>query len=219
MSGKTKYAVVCAAEDDDDGHSPRNHGLTARKRKLTLLLGFAVAITVFTANLVLLIWTVKQDQPSEDGITTVYTGSCSFERDVSTWSHLAINVLSSLLLAASNSCMQGLAAPTRAEIDRAHAKHQWLDVGVNSARNFGSIDAASALALGALGLQLSSNPSAVRPSSMFSCILLTVAGTTRSCSTRRAKITTPWLQQAQSSLKAAFGTHHTTIPSATRLIR
>ena len=32
--------------------------------------------------------------------------------------------------------MQLLAAPTRSEIDKAHAKRLWLDIGVTSLRNF-----------------------------------------------------------------------------------
>jgi hypothetical protein len=46
-----------------------------------------------------------------------------------------INGLGTLLLAASNACMQCLSAPTRQDIDGAHAKHDWLDVGVISPRN------------------------------------------------------------------------------------
>jgi hypothetical protein len=55
------------------------------------------------------------------------------------WLHLLINLLSTGLLMASNYCMQLQAAPTRADIDRAHARGQWLDIGVPSLRNFGKI--------------------------------------------------------------------------------
>ncbi|KAK6223615.1 hypothetical protein QIS74_03559 [Colletotrichum tabaci] len=53
--------------------------------------------------------------------------------------HVVINNLSTVLLAGSNYCMQCAIAPTRSEIDRAHARRKWLDIGVPSIRNFGKI--------------------------------------------------------------------------------
>lgn len=47
----------------------------------------------------------------------------------------AINILSTLLLAASNNCAQLLISPTRTEIDKAHEQGVWLHVGIASARN------------------------------------------------------------------------------------
>lgn len=55
------------------------------------------------------------------------------------WPDLAINILSSLLLGASNNCAQLLSSPTRHDIDKAHAKGKWLDIGVPSVRNLGHI--------------------------------------------------------------------------------
>ena len=49
--------------------------------------------------------------------------------------HLGINIVSTLLLGASNYCAQLLVAPTRSEVDRAHEKKDWLDIGVPSFRN------------------------------------------------------------------------------------
>lgn len=49
--------------------------------------------------------------------------------------HLVINILSTLLLGACNYSMQCLSSPTRAEIDKAHNKGVWLDIGVPSVRN------------------------------------------------------------------------------------
>ena len=49
--------------------------------------------------------------------------------------HLVIDVLSALLLRASNMCMQLLAAPTRPEIHRAHNDFYRLDIRVPSNRN------------------------------------------------------------------------------------
>jgi hypothetical protein len=55
--------------------------------------------------------------------------------------HLAINILSTIILAGSNYTMQCLSAPTRSEIDAAHSpKHAvHLDVGILSIRNLNYI--------------------------------------------------------------------------------
>lgn len=122
--------------------------------KTTLTLGFFTSLFVCLVNLVFLIWTVAhQPDPTSQimnaapeyytkGIRTVYTGSCDTTSSASTWAHLAINVLSSLLLAASNSAMQVLVAPSRQQVDQAHARREWLDIGVQSWRNLSSITAA-----------------------------------------------------------------------------
>ena len=90
--------------------------------------------TVFLLNVVLTIWAV-QTFGVKNGYGTLIAGDCSKTKRVSTWTHLVINVFSTLLLGASNYCMQILTAPTRSEIDRAHAKGWWLDIGVLSIRN------------------------------------------------------------------------------------
>lgn len=72
---------------------------------------------------------------SSDGILSLYSGSCDVVKRTDTIVHIIVNVLSTLLLGASNGCMQLLLAPTRAEIDRAHEKQIWLDIGVPSFRN------------------------------------------------------------------------------------
>ena len=89
---------------------------------------------VFLLNLILTIW-ATQAFGVENGYGTLLSGECSKTKTASTWIHLAINVLSTLLLSASNYCMQILTAPTRSEIDRAHANGKWLDIGAPSVRN------------------------------------------------------------------------------------
>lgn len=88
----------------------------------------------------------------EDNIATAFTGNCKTAANWTTALHLLINLLSSLLLGASNYCMQRLVAPTRKEVDDAHAKNQWLDIGVPSIRNLPRIDKKRALLWLLLGL-------------------------------------------------------------------
>lgn len=104
--------------------------------------GFVVAIAgaifVLLLNITCAIIAAATGNP-QNGIATAYTGDCKVASRWTTGLHLLINVLSSLLLGASSYCMQRLVAPTRREIDKAHAKGKWLDVGVLSLRNLSSI--------------------------------------------------------------------------------
>ena len=53
--------------------------------------------------------------------------------------HLGINVVSSLLLGASNVAMQCLVAPSRNDVDAAHRIGLSLDIGVNGFKNWQSM--------------------------------------------------------------------------------
>ncbi|OAL28642.1 hypothetical protein AYO22_02836 [Fonsecaea multimorphosa] len=72
-------------------------------------------------------------------IYMVYEGSCTKTETRDTWVHLALNIVATVLLASSNYCMQLLSSPTRSEIDKAHAKQKWLDIGIPSMRNLASL--------------------------------------------------------------------------------
>lgn len=65
----------------------------------------------------------------------VYEGSCPMASHWATGLHALINVLGTLLLAASNYVMQCLGAPSRADVDKAHRERMWLDIGTFSVRN------------------------------------------------------------------------------------
>lgn len=99
-----------------------------------VLAGLALVI-----NIILTIW-LSVSFPSANGITTIMRGDCSRVSNGDTWIHLAINVLSILLLSGSSYTMQCLVAPTRQEVDKAHAAGSWLDIGVPSVRNLWLID-------------------------------------------------------------------------------
>ena len=90
--------------------------------------------TVLVINIILTISVIAKH--GVHGIlVTIQAGTCSKTKAVSLWLHLIINILSTLLLGASNYCMQCLSSPTRAEIDSAHNRHIWLDIGVPRVRN------------------------------------------------------------------------------------
>ena len=93
-----------------------------------------VAAVVLIINLILTIWAVSSSGV-QNGLRTLQDGGCKRTATLTFWTHLAINALSTLLLGASNYSMQCLSSPTRGEIDKAHGKGVWLDIGVPSVRN------------------------------------------------------------------------------------
>jgi hypothetical protein len=105
-----------------------------------LLLNLVLAIIAATA------WHRTQ------GIASVFIGDCDTASRFTTAFHLLINLLSSLLLGASNYTMQRLVAPTRSEINKAHAYKKWLDIGLPSVRNLPSISRSRMVLWALLGL-------------------------------------------------------------------
>jgi hypothetical protein len=53
-------------------------------------------------------------------------------RHADSWLHIAINAMGTILLGANNFTMQCLTAPTRSEMDVAHSKGRYLDIGLPS---------------------------------------------------------------------------------------
>jgi hypothetical protein len=70
------------------------------------------------------------------GQSILYKGNCDISSKANLWIHLLINIISTGVLASSNFFMQGLVAPTRAEVNAAHQAGHWLEIGVQSLKNF-----------------------------------------------------------------------------------
>lgn len=98
------------------------------------LIAASVAWTVFVVNISIFIW-MWSSLPIKGGNGVAFRGSCKTSNALDTFIHLLINILSTCLLGASNYCMQCLNAPTRDDIDKAHSKKKWVDIGVPSLRN------------------------------------------------------------------------------------
>ncbi|KAJ5502600.1 hypothetical protein N7463_005474 [Penicillium fimorum] len=83
-----------------------------------------VIATVLTINIVLTIIAVgiaySKNDEKDIPFAALYTGKCSTAKNWTTGLHLIINILSTVLLGASNYCMQCLASPSRAQVDTAH---------------------------------------------------------------------------------------------------
>jgi len=98
---------------------------------------FAVLV-VLILNVSLTAW-VGNSARGQGNIPILLDGDCSKAKSWSTWLHLLINVLSTILLGASNYTIQCLTAPSRAEVARSHAKGDWMDIGTPSFRNLSRI--------------------------------------------------------------------------------
>ena len=97
-------------------------------------LGAIGAAIILLLNIIITI-VASARNPGHGGLLNIHEGSCSRSERINFWLHLLINALSTILLAASNYCMQCLTSPTRKDIDKAHAQHRWLDIDVQSLRN------------------------------------------------------------------------------------
>jgi hypothetical protein len=117
-----------------------------------ILRGAILAFVVFIFNLVLTIAALVKPKSLSNGHRKIFEGDCNKVKQLDIGLHLVINVLSTILLGASNYAMQCLSAPTRREVDKAHEKRVWLDIGVLSFRNLTKIRKKRAFLWAFLGL-------------------------------------------------------------------
>jgi hypothetical protein len=103
--------------------------------RMGVLLGSCASGFVLLCNIALVIFGQKHSGYDRDGVATLLEGD---EATISRWNnviHVAINALSTILLSMSNYTMQVLNSPTRQEVDKAHARGKWLDIGLLSLHN------------------------------------------------------------------------------------
>lgn len=98
------------------------------------VLSCTTACIVLLINVSFLTWAVH-NHVMENAVGALFTGSCAKAKSINTLLGLGINVLCSILLGASNYCMQCLTSPTREEVDKAHARKRLLQIGIPSVRN------------------------------------------------------------------------------------
>ncbi|KAK2757885.1 hypothetical protein FQN54_004291 [Arachnomyces sp. PD_36] len=105
--------------------------------RMTVALCILLTVVMLLVNIGVTIWGSKKRL--QDGYHVLIENDCAKSKSWSRWSHLGINVISTLLLGASNYTMQCLVAPTRAEVDNAHRKEDWVDIGIPSVRNLSRV--------------------------------------------------------------------------------
>ena len=142
--------IGCSEDSDHTPPIPKARRLFSGWR-FGISVGALVATFVFLVNTTVLVWSLISYKP-HDGLITIYEGSCPRIRTSSRWLHLGINLLSTLLLGASNYCMQCLSSPTRKEVDDAHADNRSLEIGLLSLKNLGRISRKRVLLWTLIGL-------------------------------------------------------------------
>ncbi|PWY89613.1 hypothetical protein BO94DRAFT_623599 [Aspergillus sclerotioniger CBS 115572] len=106
----------------------------------TWITGLILAINAILAIVAMVLAYRRKANRGQFQKAELYIGQCTRSSHWATGLHVVINVLSTILLGASSYVMQCLGAPSRTDIDRAHAKSQWLDVGTFSIRNLAVMD-------------------------------------------------------------------------------
>jgi hypothetical protein len=124
-----------------------------------VLTGSAISGLVLVMNCTFVLVGALTGQGYNAGIATIFAGGADEVSRMSTLLHVVINVLSTLLLSASNYAMQVLTAPTRDQCVKAHRQGKFLDIGILSMRNIRSISLRSkvlyfALCLSSIPLHL-----------------------------------------------------------------
>ena len=110
----------------------------ARKRLSGWEMGMILAVSADVAVLVLVLALTVSTAlrfPRNGFQATLVDDNCDSVRSWSTWLHLGVNVVCTILLATSSYVMQCLTSPTRKEINRAHSKGRCMDIGVPGFKN------------------------------------------------------------------------------------
>ncbi|KAJ5094633.1 hypothetical protein N7456_010494 [Penicillium angulare] len=141
LQGGNAQVVVTTTEAQNQTYPPR----PPRERWIIGVRQCAnVGAFIFILNLVAILTAAgvarRFPENSVFGATAVlYRGKCSTTKTWDVALHFVINGLSTFILGASNYCMQSLVAPTREEVDKAHAQGIWLDIGCASIKNLRAI--------------------------------------------------------------------------------
>lgn len=120
--------------------------------KSTVTVGAICTSAILLANIIIMICANVAKISNQRGTLTLLAGGCTTVSWISVVAHFFINISSTILLGASNNAMQGLTAPTRKQVDAAHRRGSWLDIGTPSLRNIRSIEARRVILWLLLGL-------------------------------------------------------------------
>lgn len=88
--------------------------------RISIIICAVTAGTVFLINLIFIIWVISKYGLQKEGFGIIQEGNCKETGHVSFWLHLIINLLSTLLLGASNYSIQCFVSSTREEVNEAH---------------------------------------------------------------------------------------------------
>lgn len=130
-----------SSRDDEQHILPGSGAPDAGWRRLLIgwragiLLNVLLSFLVLVAGFVCLILAISKASITA-GESVIYAGSCAMASHINWALHAAISVFAIVLVAGANYVFQVLSSPTRTEVDAAHEKKKWLDIGIPSVRNF-----------------------------------------------------------------------------------
>jgi hypothetical protein len=107
--------------------------------RISIILGSCMSSLVLRMYTIFLVLCAKRGRGFENRFAVPISG---LVEDMSRWSgdiHILINALSTLLLAARNYTMEVLSPTTRKDVDKAHTRHEHLDVRFLNVRNLSRI--------------------------------------------------------------------------------
>lgn len=99
-----------------------------------LLRSFTFSLAALLINIAVFLWLFFKFR-TNGGIGLIRTSNCGEIGAMQTAIKVGLNVISTLILGASTYAMQGTTSPTREEVDKAHSKGKWLEIGTQSWRN------------------------------------------------------------------------------------
>ncbi|RYP80105.1 hypothetical protein DL770_006367 [Monosporascus sp. CRB-9-2] len=125
-----------------DPSNPRAITLRVKMaRRMTMLkLQLAISSLVVVSMVAITIWSVAAHTPNSRGVGTYLFGDCPNVSILNSGLHVALNILSGLLLSSGSYCMQLLISPSRHEVDEAHSKGVSLKIGIPNVTNLWHID-------------------------------------------------------------------------------
>ena len=111
-------------------------------------IGVAICLTI---ELIFMIIVFRLGVP-EDGLGTLYEGDCNHVRNLIIYLLIPLNIVGTISIGSSNYVMQCLMAPTRKEVDEAHARGLFASIGVSSMHNMSWLSTWKCIAWWALGV-------------------------------------------------------------------
>lgn len=105
-----------------------------------LKLQLTISVMVMIINIIAMVFELTIWHLDPGCLGAIHSGKCSTTTSsLNIMLHMAINILSSLILGAGNYCKQLLVAPSRSQVDHARSKGVFLEIGVPSLINLRNI--------------------------------------------------------------------------------
>jgi len=115
-------------------------GKGSSKKKLSQ--GWRASVVVIVATMFVLLIAafmclavVISGEGRSDGRWAIFQGSCEAAARVDWGLHAIINIVAMIFFSGANYVFQALTSPTRDEVNAAHVRGRWLDIGIPSFRN------------------------------------------------------------------------------------